>query len=221
VKSADAELAEAMGLPSQTDFVLSEEPVPGALPDSIDPLIQDAIQNRPELKDLRLEQDAAERFVKAEHSLFYPTIAALGTAGYVPAGEQAIPGTYGAAGVNVSIPIFNGGLFKARQTEAELRAQAAKQNVNDLANRVIRDLRVAYLAAKTAYDRIGLTVELLKQAQLGLDLAQSRYNLGLSSIVELSQAQLNLTSAQIAAASARYEYEGQWTAVQYQAGALH
>jgi hypothetical protein len=30
-----------------------------------------------------------------------------------------------------------------------------------------------------------------------------------------------LTSAQIAAASARYEYEGQWTAVQYQAGALH
>jgi outer membrane protein len=221
VKSADAELAAAMGLPSQTDFVLSEEPVPGALPDSIDPLIQDAIQNRPELKDLRLEQDAAERFVKAEHSLFYPTIAALGTAGYVPAGEQAIPGTYGAAGVNVSIPIFNGGLFKARQTEAELRAQAAKQNVNDLANRVIRDLRVAYLAAKTAYDRIGLTVELLKQAQLGLDLAQSRYNLGLSSIVELSQAQLNLTSAQIAAASARYEYEGQWTAVQYQAGALH
>jgi len=221
LKSSYAELAAAMGLPSQTEFVLSEEPVPGALPDRIDPLIQDAIQNRPELKDLRLEQDAAERFVKAEHSLFYPTIAALGTAGYVPAGEQAIPGTYGAAGVNVSIPIFNGGLFKARQTEAELRAQAAKQNVNDLANRVIRDLRVAYLAAKTAYDRIGLTVELLKQAQLGLDLAQSRYNLGLSSIVELSQAQLNLTSAQIAAASARYEYEGQWTAVQYQAGALH
>ena len=74
---------------------------------------------------------------------------------------------------------------------------------------------------KTAYERIGLTVELLKQAQLALDLSQSRYNLGLSSIVELSQAQLNLTSAQIAAASARYEYQAQWTAVQYQTGALH
>ena len=221
LKSSYAELAAAMGLPSQTAFVLSEEPVPGALPDSIDPLIQDAIQNRPELKDLRLEQDAAERFVKAEHSLFYPTIGALGTAGFVPAGEEAIPGRYGAAGVNVTIPIFNGGLFKARQTEAELRAQAAKQNVNDLANRVVRDVRVAYLAARTAYERIGLTVELLKQAQLALDLSQSRYNLGLSSIVELSQAQLNLTSAQIAAASARYEYQAQWTAVQYQTGALH
>jgi outer membrane protein len=220
LKSAEAELAETMGLPNQTAFVLSDEPLPGTLPASIDPLVQDAIQNRPELKDLRLEQDAAERFVKAEHSLFYPTISALGTAGFVPAGEEAIPGRYGAAGVNVTIPIFNSGLFKARQTEAELRAQAAKQNVTDLANRVVRDLRVTYLAALTAYDRIDLTVELLKQAQLALDLAQSRYNLGLSSIVELSQAQLNLTSAQIAAAGARYDYQSQWTAVQYQTGAL-
>jgi outer membrane protein len=220
LKSAQAQLAAALGLPNQTEFNLAAEPVPAALPSNIEPLIQDAIQNRPELKDLRLEQNAAERFAKAEHSLFFPTIAALGTAGFVPAGEQTVPGRYGAIGLNVSIPIFNGGLFRARQTEAELRAQAATQNVNDLANRVIRDLRVAYLAAMTAYERIGLTDELLKQAQLALDLAQSRYNLGLSSIVELSQAQLNLTSAQIGAASARYDYQSQWTAVQYQTGAL-
>jgi outer membrane protein len=221
LKSAEAELAAAMGLPSQTGFTLSQEPLPASLPDRIDPLIQDAIQNRPELKDLRLEQNAAERFAKAEHLLLYPTIGALGAVGVVPAGEQAVPGRYGAVGVNVNVPIFNGGLFKARQTEAELRARAAAQNVNDLANRVVRDVRVAYLAAITAYDRINLTDELLKQAQLALDLAQSRYNLGLSSIVELSQAQLNLTSAQIGAASARYDYQAQWIAVQYQTGALH
>jgi outer membrane protein len=221
LKSAKAQLAAAMGLPNQTEFTLSPEPVPAALPNQLEPLIQDAIQNRPELKDLRLEQNAAERFVKAEHSLFFPTIGALGTAGFVPAGEQAIPGRYGAVGLNVSIPIFNGGLFRARQTEAELRAQAAAQNVNDRANRVVRDLRVAYLAAVNAYERIGLTDELLKQAQLALDLAQSRYNLGLSSIVELSQAQLNLTSAQIGAAAARYDYQSGWAAVQYQTGALH
>jgi outer membrane protein len=79
---------------------------------------------------------------------------------------------------------------------------------------------VAYLAATTAYDRISLTDELLKQAQLALDLAQSRYNLGLSTIVELSQAQLNLTSAQIGAASARYDYQSLWIVVQYQTGTL-
>ena len=220
VHSAEAELAAAMGLPAQTSFTLSEEAMPAALPPQVDPMVQEALQNRPELKDLRLEQIAAERFAKAEHALYYPTIAATATTGIVPAGEQAVPGRYGAAGVNVNIPVFNGGLFKARQTEAELRAQAATQNINDLANRVTRDVRVAYLAAQTAYRRMDLTNQLLQQAQLALDLAQSRYDLGLSSIIELSQAQLNLTSAQIAVASAKYDYQTQWSLLQFQIGAL-
>lgn len=218
--AAEAELASAMGLPGQTAFTLSEEPMPDALPDRVDALIQNALQNRPELKDLRLEQAAAERFAKAEHALFYPTLGAIGTAGFVPAGEQTVPGRYGAVGLNVTIPVFNGGLFKARQTEAELRAQAATQNINDLANRIIADVRVAYLNAMNAFERVGLTDQLLKQAQLALDLAQSRYDLGLSSIVELSQAQLNLTSAQIAAASSRYDYQTQRAVVSFQIGAL-
>ena len=218
--SAKAELAAAMGLPRQTDFVLAEEPMPAAPAASVDPLIQDAIANRPELKSLRLEQSSAERFTKAEHALNYPTVAAIAAAGVVPAGESIVPKTYGAAGVNVSIPIFNGGLFKARQSEAEFKAQAAAKNVDDLANRVMRDVRVAYLNAQTAYERVGLTDQLLQQAQLSLDLSQARYNLGLSSIIELSQAQLNLTSAQIASASARFDYEAQNAVVQFQVGAL-
>ena len=221
LKSAEAELAAAMGLPNQTAFTLSEESMPSALPDRVDPLIQQALQDRPELKDLRLEQSAAEHFTKAEHSLYFPNIGLFGTAGFAPAGEAVIPGRYGAVGANVTIPIFNGGLFKARQTEAELKARAATQNINDQANRIARDVRVAYFRAVTAYDRVGLTDQLLKQAQLALDLAQSRYDLGLSSIVELSQAQLNLTSAQIASASARYDYQTQRAVVDYQIGALH
>ena len=122
--------------------------------------------------------------------------------------------------MNVNVPVFNGGLFKARQTEAELKAKAANENVNDLANRVTRDVRVAYLNARTAYERVGLADQLLKQALLALDLARGRYDLGLSSIVELSQAQLNLTSAQIAVASARFEYQAQRAIMDYQTGAL-
>jgi outer membrane protein len=220
LSSAKAELAAAMGLPRQTDVTLADEPMPGAPPASVDPLIQDAISNRPELKSLRLEHSSAERFAKAEHALHYPTVTALGAAGVVPAGEPEVPGRYGAAGVNVSIPILNGGLFKARQSEAEFKAQAAAKNIDNLANSVMRDVRVAYLNAQTAYERVGLTDQLLQQAQLSLDLSQTRYNLGLSSIIELSQAQLNLTSAQIGSASARFDYAAQYAAVQYQIGAL-
>ena len=74
---------------------------------------------------------------------------------------------------------------------------------------------------RRAYERVGLTAQLLQQAGLSVNLAQGRYDLGLGSIVELSQAQLNLTSAQIANAAARYDYQAQRVAVDYQLGLLH
>jgi outer membrane protein len=220
VKAAEAELAAALGLAAQTSFALKEESMPEPIPPSSDPLVAQALQERPELKDLRLEQNAAERLAKAEHALYYPNIGIIGSAGFVPTGEAAVPGRYGAVGVNVIIPVFNGGLFRARQTEAELKARAANENVNDLANRITRDVKVAYLNAQTGFERVGLTDQLLKQAQLALDLAQGRYDLGLSSIIELSQAQLNLTSAQIGSTSARYDYQAQRAILDYQIGAL-
>lgn len=221
LKAAEADLATAMGLPNESGFVLAEEPMPAPMPDRVDELIREAMQNRPELKSLRLQQSAAERFTKAEHALYYPYIGVVGTAGFVPTGDEAIPGRYGAIGMNVSIPIFNGGLFKARQTEAELKAKAATENVNDLQNRVTRDVRVAWLSATTAYDRMALTQQLLQQAMSALDLAQARYDLGLGNIVELSTAQLNLTSAQIAVTSTHYDYQTQRILVDYQTGVLH
>lgn len=220
IKGSEATLAAALGLPQQASFMLQDQPMPTAVPTSADLLVAQALQDRPELKDLRLQQSSAERLAKAEHALSYPTIAIAGAAGFAPAADTAVPNRYGAVGVNLSIPVFNGGLFRARQTEAELKARIAYENVNDLANRITRDVRVAYLNAQTAYERVGLTDQLLKQARLALDLARSRYDLGLSSIVELSQAQLNLTSAQIASASARYDYQTQQALLQYQIGAL-
>ena len=221
VKAGEADLATEMGLPNESGFVLDEEPIPAPMPDRVDELLREAIGNRPELKNLRLQQSAAERFTRAEHALYFPSVGVIGTAGFVPTGYVAIPGRYGAIGMNVTIPIFNGGLFKARQAEAELKAKAATENVNDLQNRVIRDVRVAWLSATTAYDRMALTQQLLQQAGSALDLAQTRYDYGLGNIVELSTAQLSLTAAQIAVASAHYEYQAQRILVDYQTGVLH
>jgi outer membrane protein len=218
--AAEAQLATAMGLPNQTSFDLSEEPMPAALPDQVEPMIADAMQNRPDLRALQLQEGAAERFTKAEHDLFYPSIGLIGTAGVAPAAEPQISGRYGAVGLNITIPLFNGGLYHAREAEAAMKAKAAGQDVTELGNRITRDVRVAYLNANTAYQKLGLTQQLLDQAQLALNLAQSRYDLGLSSIVELSQAQLNLTSAQIANTSAKYDYQAQRINLDYQTGVL-
>jgi outer membrane protein len=220
LKAAEAELATAMGLPNEAGFDVSEESMPPILPDRIDDMLRTAIANRPELRDLRLEESAAERFVKAEHALYYPSVGLVGTAGFAPAAYETVPGKYGAVGVNLNIPIFNGGLFKARQTEADLKAKATAQRITDVENHVARDVRVAYLNSTTAYDRMGLTKQLLNNAQQAQDLAQTRYDAGLGTIVELSQAQLNLTTAQISNTSATYDYQTQRVILDYQTGML-
>lgn len=219
--SAEADLANALGLPGQTgSFTLEESTLPDPLPASPDPLVAQALHDRPDVVSLRLQQTAAERFTEAERDLALPTIELAGSAGFVPAGDVQVPGRFGAVGVNVNVPILNGGLFRARRSEAELRAQSAAQGVLDLQNRVTRDVRVAWLASQTAFDRLNLTQQVLEQSRLALDLAQQRYNLGLGSIVELSQAQLNVTSAQIDSAAAKYDYESQRSTLAFTIGAL-
>jgi outer membrane protein len=220
LKSLFAELSTALGFRDQRTFDLAEPSAPGTLPDNASKLVADAMLARPELASYRDEHDSALRLARAERALSFPTISGIATSGVLPAHEDTLHNRYAAAGVNVNIPIFNGHLFSARRTEAELRAQAAEQNLRDLENRISRDVQVAWLNASTAYQRLDLTAQLLNQAVQALDLAQTRYDLGLSSIVELSQAQLNKTSAEIASASAKYEYDLQRAVLNYQVGVL-
>ncbi len=220
-KAAYAELANALGLASPQPFNLVDEPMPAPPPADPTDLVAQALQDRPDLASARFSHDAALRYARAERDLWMPTISAAGAAGLTPAYQAPLTDRYAAAGVNVNIPIFNGFLYSARHQEANLRAQAADQGMRDLADRIARDVRTAWLDAGTAYQRLDVTAQLLHQASLALDLAQGRYKLGLSSIVELSQAQLNLTSAQIADTSAKYDFEIQSAALAYQIGQLH
>ena len=84
-----------------------------------------------------------------------------------------------------------------------------------------RDVRLAWLNTNTSYQRLSLTAQLRDEATQALDLAQARYKLGLGSIVELSQALLNLTQAQMEDASAKYDYQISRADLDYQIGALH
>jgi len=220
-KAAYAELGNALGLANPQPSDLTEEPMPPVPPAEPTDLIAQALQNRPDLASARFSHDAAVRYARAERDLWMPTISAAGAAGLTPAYQVPLSDRYAAAGINVNIPIFNGFLFSARHEEANLRAQATDQGRRDLADRIARDVRTAWLDAGTAYQRLAVTAQLLHQATLALDLAQGRYKLGLSSIVELSQAQLNLTQAQIADTSAKYDFQIQTAVLSYQVGQLH
>jgi len=218
--AAFADLSNVLGYERQQNFELvdnADKPMPPA--QDIDSLTTLAFQSRPDLAAVNEQQQAAEKYRKAEHELWLPTISALGVAGGSPVRTDAITSNwYGAAGVNLHIPVFNGGLFSARAKEADYRADAAQQQVRVLRNTIARDVRISWLAAQSAYQKIGVTAKLLNQANQALDLAQTRYKLGLSSIVELSQAQLAQTSAEIGNTNARYDYQRALAAIRYQTG---
>ena len=184
-----------------------EEPAENIPPPlDITGLISEALAQRPEILSLRDQVQSAEKFGHAEHDLWRPNVSALGVVGLAPSRDDHVSSWYGAAGVNVNIPVFNGFLFNARAKTADLQTTIARDHLTDLQNTVARDVRNAWHDSSRAYERLSVTQQLREQANLALDLAQSRYNLGLSSIVEFSQAELQKTEADITDTDARYQY---------------
>jgi outer membrane protein len=219
-KASHARLSAAIGYERDQPFSLTDESLPAPLDPNVEALIGQALGERPDLAAVRLNRDALDRFAEAEKKLRNPTLVAAAVAGVAPIRDDRLPETYSAAGFNLNIPVLNGGLFKARREEAESRAAAASKDIQDLTVQIARDVRVAWLDANDAFQRLDITARLVAQANEALRLAQTRYENALGSIVELNQAQLNQTSAEIAAASAKYEYLSRRAALNYAMGIL-
>lgn len=215
-----AALSALLGYPDEQRFEVSDPggeinpPTPDVLA-----LIAQALQQRPEVASLQFQVESAQKNSNAEHDLWRPTVSALGVAGIAPVRDPNIQNWYGAVGVNINIPVFNGFLYSARAKTADLQAEAARQRLMDLRNNVARDVRVSWQQANQAFARLTVTQQLREQANLALDLAQQRYNLGLSSIVEFSQAELGKTEADITDTDARYRYRLSQIALAYTVGA--
>jgi outer membrane protein len=224
VQQALAELGRAVGSDMPANYQLAEEPLPSGPPGTVEQLVAQALGNRPELASLRFSREAAYKFADAERDLKRPTVSVIAVGGFLPLintpATAPIPAEYEGVAANVSIPVFNGHLFSARREAALQHALESDQRLRDQQQRIARDVRVAWASANDAYQRIDVTAQFLRQAALALDLAQGRYNLGLSSIVELTQAQLNLTQAEIENLNAKYDYQTQYAALQYTIGQL-
>jgi outer membrane protein len=224
VQQALAELGRAIGSDQPANYQLTDGPLPAGPPANADEFVAQALGNRPELASLRFSRDASYKFADAEKDLSRPTVSLLAVGGFLPfvnaPASGPVPAEYEGIGANVSIPLFNGHLFSARREAAVQRAMESDQRLRDRQQRISRDVRVAWASTNDAYQRIDVTAQFLRQAALALDLAQGRYTLGLSSIVELTQAQLNLTEAEIENLNAKYDYQTQYSALQYTVGLL-
>jgi len=213
-------LSAILGYPGRQNFRAIDPQQQASAPPLIEPtqLILKAMQQRPEIQAMQNEVVSAEKFGRSEHDLWWPTVTAAGVVGQAPARDDHIPSWYGAMGVNINIPVFNGFLFNARARSADLDTEMKRKKLQDMEDNLARDVRNSWLDTQKAYARLTVTQQLLEQANLALELAQARYKLGLSSIVEFSQAELQKTDADLQDTDARYQYRLTQIMLAYQMG---
>ncbi|CAL1241811.1 TolC family protein [Candidatus Methylocalor cossyra] len=226
LNSARAILSTAMGYREPQDILAKEEPMPPPV-DNLDKAITEALYQRPDLQSVRLKLQAAEKFVEAEKAAALPNVQLVGNINYMPWINYKTGNVSGAypqfnviGGLVIDIPVFTGFELSARRDKAQSEARALSHGLTDAENEILRDVRVAWMASKTALERLAPAHQQLLKAQEAFRLAQSRYNLKLASIIELTQAQLNLTRAEIGELEARVDLQMRRAELDYQMGKL-
>jgi outer membrane protein len=226
IQAALASLSAALGYRHTRNFELVQ-PADDALAHgassyaNVDAAIDDALATRPDLASLRFNREAAEHNVRAERDRSYPVVSAVGEAGNAITHDNRLPNRYAVGGIAVDLPLFTGGAYAARAKEARLQAEVATQNVREAEDAVSRDVHLAWVNLQTARLRAKTVAALVQHARQSYELAKVRYRVGNTSIVELNQAQINASTAEIQEAGARYAELLAESALDYQTGRLH
>ena len=220
LKSSFADLNRAMGIVGSEDYTLEDVAIDVTAPRALGDLISDSLAH-PELKRAKEQTSAAEAKKRAMKSQYLPTVSAVASGGYYDTfdpSRNVSTGGWWAAGGLVSMPIFTGGLIENQVKEASAQQAAAMAQSTNIEQALTQQVTNAYLDTVTFTQQIKLAEELVKTAQEALSLAKQRYKLGLGTIVEVTQSEVGLTTAQTKLAEAQYDYKIAEVTLAYAAG---
>jgi len=199
------ELANAMGLSSLGGRVPAEPAASPALLSGLEESLRDAFTARAELRQYAALKNAAEATVKTARSGHFPILSGTASVGYA---DSTFPpdGNVWAVGVNLTVPIFSGfsTVEREKETRASLRAAEARQS--NLKLRIANEVESAWLSARDAAARIASTGKEVAAATENRDLAMGRYQEGVGSIIEVTDAQSQALDAETARIQAGYDY---------------
>jgi outer membrane protein len=204
VRVARITLLNRMGVEGPADFLLSDslggETIPGTLPD----WIAEADRNRPELKSLRERERAAELGVRFAWGGHLPTLA--GAAGYGYAGDEPPLDQGYNVGVTLSVPLFSGFLIREQVKEAEASLSSSRHQLTDTRRLVLLQVEQAAYGVSEASERIGARKKEREASDENLRLATARYEVGAGDIIEMIDAQVQMTQADTSTIDAQYDY---------------
>ncbi|SPP66757.1 TolC family protein [Nitrospira lenta] len=220
LKSSFADLNRTMGVAGSEDYTLEDITTEVKVPRALTELISDSLTH-PELKRAKEQTASAEAKKRAMKSQYLPTVSAIASGGYYDTfdpNRNVATGGWWAAGGMVSMPLFTGGLIENQVKEAAAQQAAAQAQSSNIEQALTQQVTNAYLDAVTFTQQIKLAEELVKTAQEALSLAKQRYKLGLGTIVEVTQSEVGLTTAQTKLAEAQYDYKIAEVTLAYAAG---
>ncbi len=217
VSLARVALNTAMGIavnaPTEVKDVLAYQ----QFPMTREALVAEAIQNRPEYRQVKAQADAADASVRQTFRDFFPNLSGSGTYGVTgvtgsPAfGSRSTNGFVDSGnewtvGLSLNWSIFDGGAKVARYKEAKANLEAAQARVRDTELQVWQNVEQSYLNLGEAEERIGAARKAVESAEENYQLARGRFDAGVANIIELTDAQLALTQAQSTEVQALSDY---------------
>jgi outer membrane protein TolC len=209
----NAAMGIAVNAPTEVKDVLAYQ----QFPVNRDTLVAEAIQNRPEYRQVKAQADAAEASVRQTFRDFFPNLVGSGNYGLVgitgapSSGSNSTSGfvdsnNVWSVGLQLNWTIFDGGGKIARFKEAKANLEAARARVRDTELQVWQNVEQSYLNLGAAEERIGAAQKAVESAEENYQLARGRFDAGVANIIELTDAQLALTQAQSDQAQALSDY---------------
>ena len=195
----------ALGLGGrEPNYQLADVLTYGSITDRLAALLQEALQLRPDMKALADQARAMGAKIVQARSDYWPTATAV--AGYSTMGTGTPPANNVNVGVVLVWPIFNSYLTSHQVSEAKLSQKAVESHIEDLRQRIILQVKTAFLDWQASLKRIHRAKETLEASRVQLELAEKRYSAGLADIVELEDAQRSYTNDDAAYANALYGF---------------
>jgi outer membrane protein TolC len=202
VRLARVALNTAMGIPIGSPTEVQDILTYEAFPVDESRLLAEALQRRPEYRQIKVRVDAAEATVRENFRNFFPDV--TGNAFY--GATRADMNEIWELGVTLNWSIFDGGNKIAKYKEAKANLEAAQSRVRAAELSIWKEVEQAHLNVIEGEERIQAAKKAVESARENFRLAQGRFDAGVGTIIELTDAQLALTQALSTEAQALTDY---------------
>jgi outer membrane protein len=196
-------LLNRMGVDGPKDFHLTDTLAVVTVTGDLGSWVAEAEADRPELRSIRERERAAEFGLRAARANYYPVL--TGTGGYGYAAEDFPLAQNYTIGVLLDFPLFSGFLTREEVKEAQASLDSTRYAATDLGRLVRLEVEQAALSVREAAERFEARRKEQEASGENLRLARERYKVGAGDIIEMIDAQVQMTQADTAVIQALYD----------------